>query len=154
MLGGIATGKSQIICGVFNTLELTKYQPFSVNFSYGISSRNLQKAAEVNFERRNNKLYPPSNKKSICYIVDLNLPKKEQFGGKTIIEILRQYMELEGWYSNDTLNYIIYVIISKYLYSKSLKNKVINLKDLLVNSFQFVCKLQMTWLKKLFIARF
>ena len=98
MLGGIATGKSQIICGVFNTLELTKYQPFSVNFSYGISSRNLQKAAEVNFERRNNKLYPPSNKKSICYIVDLNLPKKEQFGGKTIIEILRQYMELEGWY--------------------------------------------------------
>ena len=154
MLGGIATGKSQIICGVFNTLELTKYQPFSVNLSYGISSRNLQKAVEVNFERRNNKLYPPSNKKSICYIVDLNLPKKEQFGGKTIIEILRQYMELEGWYSNDTLNYIIYVIISKYLYSKSLKNKVIYLKDLLVNSFQFVCQLQMTWLKKLFISRF
>ena len=30
ILGGIATGKSQIIYNILNTLELTKYQPFSV----------------------------------------------------------------------------------------------------------------------------
>jgi len=41
---------------IFNTLELTKYQPFNVNLSYGISSKNLQKAVEIHFEKRNNKL--------------------------------------------------------------------------------------------------
>ena len=105
ILGGVATGKSQIIQMIYNTLELTKYQPFTVNLSYGITSRTLQKLVEMNFERRNNKLYPPSNKKSICYVDDLNLPKEDQFGGKTIVEMLRQFMELEGWYSTDTNNY-------------------------------------------------
>ena len=106
ILGGIATGKSSIIKMIFNTLELTKYQPFNVNLSYGITSKNLQKAVEIHFEKRNNKLYPPSNKKSLCYVDDLNLPKEDQFGSKTIVEMLRQYMELEGWYSVDTLNYV------------------------------------------------
>ena len=106
ILGGVATGKSQIVKMIYNTLELTKYQPFTVNLSYGISSKSLQKEVEVHFEKRNNKLYPPSNKKSLCYIDDLNLPKEDQFGSKTIVEMLRQYMELEGWYSVDTLNYV------------------------------------------------
>ena len=106
ILGGIATGKSSIIKMIFNTLELTKYQPFNINLSYGISSKVLQKTIEVHFEKRNNKLYPPSNKKSLCYVDDLNLPKEDQFGSKTIVEMLRQFMELEGWYSVDSLNYV------------------------------------------------
>jgi dynein heavy chain len=106
ILGGVATGKSSIIKMIYNTLELTKYQPFNVNLSYGITSKNLQKEIEMHFEKRNNKLYPPSNKKSLCYVDDLNLPKEDQFGSKTIVEMLRQYMELEGWYSVDTLNYV------------------------------------------------
>ena len=59
-LGGVATGKSQIIQMIYNTLELTKYQPFTVNLSYGISAKTLQKSVEIYFERRNNKLYFPS----------------------------------------------------------------------------------------------
>ena len=106
ILGGVATGKSSIIKMIYNTLELTKYQPFTVNLSYGITSKNLQKEIEMHFEKRNNKLYPPSNKRSLCYVDDLNLPKEDQFGSKTIVEMLRQYMELEGWYSVDSLNYV------------------------------------------------
>ena len=45
---------------IYNILELTKYQPFTVNLSYGISSKTIQKLVEINLERRNNKLYPPS----------------------------------------------------------------------------------------------
>ena len=106
IIGGIATGKTSIIKMIYNSIERTKYQPFDVTLSYGISTRTLQKCVEVNFERRNNKLYPPSNKKSICYVDDLNLPKEDQFGCQTIVEMLRQFMELEGWYSVDTLNYV------------------------------------------------
>ena len=106
ILGGVATGKTSIIKMIYNSIERTKYQPFEVNLSYAITSKSLQKCVEVNFERRNNKLYPPSNKKSICYIDDLNLPKGDQFGCQSVVEMLRQFMELEGWYSVDTLNYV------------------------------------------------
>lgn len=71
-----------------------------------MSPKSLQNCVESHFERRNNKLYPPSNKKSICYIDDLNLPKVDQFGCQCIVEMLRQFMEIDGWHSVSTLNYV------------------------------------------------
>ncbi len=106
IIGSTATGKTTIVQMIFKSLDYTKYQSFSVNLSNGISSKTLQKVIEGNFERRNNKLLPPSNKRSICYVDDLSLPKKDQFGCRNIVEMLRQLLELERWYGVDQLNYI------------------------------------------------
>ncbi|MCQ2815651.1 MAG: hypothetical protein MJ252_00145 [archaeon] len=106
IIGEIGTGKSSIIKMIYAPLDKKVYMPFQINLSYLMSSNQLQKLVETNFEKRNNKLYPPSNKKSFCYIDDLNLPKKDEFGCQTIVEMIRQYMELEGWYSVEKLTFV------------------------------------------------
>jgi dynein heavy chain len=103
LMGNTGTGKSTVAKMIFNLFESTKYLPVNVNLSYGISSRTLQTIIEQNFDKRNNKLFPPSNKKCLIFIDDLNLPKVDQFGCQMITELLRQVIELEGWYGVDEL---------------------------------------------------
>lgn len=106
IIGGVCTGKTSLVKMIFKTLDSTKYQCISVNLSYGIKPKNLQEEIEYYFEKRNNKLFPPSNKKCICFIDDLNLPKKDQFGCQVTNEMLRQCIELDGWYSTENLTYV------------------------------------------------
>ena len=106
IIGGICTGKTSLVKMIFKTLDSTKYQCISVNLSYGVKPKSLQEEIEYYFEKRNNKLFPPSNKKCICFIDDLNLPKKDQFGCQITNEMLRQCIELDGWYSTENLTYV------------------------------------------------
>jgi len=106
IIGGVCTGKSSIVKMIFKSLDYIKYQFITVNLSYGIKPKSLQEEIEYYFEKRNNKLFPPSNKKCLCYIEDLNLPRKDQFGCQIINEMLRQCIELEGWYSTENLTLV------------------------------------------------
>lgn len=106
IIGMTGTGKSSIVNKmIFKTID-SKYQCIDINLSYGVLPLTLQQLIEYNFEKRNNKLFPPSNKKAICFIEDLNLPRKDQFGCQTIVEMLRQCVELDGWYGVDQLTYV------------------------------------------------
>lgn len=83
IMGGVDTGKTSISNMVFNTIKYKKYQPFNANLSYEYPV-NYYKGSGMHFEKCINTLYPPCNKKSLCYVDDLNLPKKINLALKQI----------------------------------------------------------------------
>lgn len=99
-VGNSGVGKTVLIektlLAELNQLELS----FTINFSAGTSSSRTQGVIESNFDRRAKNKFKPRNTKlkAICFIDDLNMPKKDTFGSQPPIELIRQWMDSGFWY--------------------------------------------------------
>ena len=59
------------------------YFTLTLNFSAGTSAKKTQDIIESKFEKRTkDKLYPPHSKKAICFIDDLNMPRRDMYGSQ------------------------------------------------------------------------
>jgi len=98
-VGHSGVGKTVLIDGILMTLDsLIHY--FSISFSAGTTSEITQEIIETNFERRAKNKYRPKNAKikAICFIDDLNMPKKDTFGSHPPLELIRQWIDYGFWY--------------------------------------------------------
>lgn len=90
LVGHSGVGKTVLIDGILRTLDANTAH-FTINFSAGTTSENTQEVIESNFERRaKNKYRPKSAKqKAVCFIDDLNMPRKDTFGSQPPLELMR-----------------------------------------------------------------
>jgi dynein heavy chain len=109
LVGHSGVGKTVLVEGILMTLDANTTH-FTINFSAGTSSGNTQEIIESNFERRAKNKYKPKNakKKSVCFIDDLNMPRKDTFGSQPPLELMRQWIDYEFWYDRAKIepNYI------------------------------------------------
>jgi len=99
LVGHSGVGKTVLVDGILMTLDANTHH-FTINFSAGTSSVNTQEIIESNFERRAKNKYRPKNakQKAVCFIDDLNMPRKDTFGSQPPLELMRQWIDYEFWY--------------------------------------------------------
>lgn len=98
MPGPIGTGKSVYIQQLSYEMP-EEYQTLKQTFSAQTSANQVQDFMDGKFDKHRKGVYgPPIGKKFIVYIDDLNMPMKEEFGAMPPIELIRQFMDHDGWY--------------------------------------------------------
>ena len=99
LVGGQGTGKTQLMKEYLRSMNSELFYSQSINMNYYTDSLALQKQLEEPIDKRSGRSYgPPSLKKLIYFIDDLNMPFKEEYGTQTPIALLRQYHDYQTWF--------------------------------------------------------
>lgn len=100
------TGTGKTVC-VLDSLRTQFYDEkwtyLFMSFSAQTSANKIQLIMEGCMEKKSRFINAPAgNRKMVIFVDDLNMPQKEQYGAQPPIELLRQWMDHEGWYDLET----------------------------------------------------
>lgn len=104
MVGGTGTGKTVNVTRYLQSLSADAYIPISISFSAQTSANQTQDMLDAKMEKRRKGVYgPPTGKKYIIYVDDLNMPKREKYFAQPPLELMRQWFDQGGWYDRKFL---------------------------------------------------
>ena len=101
--GATGTGKSKVVYQKLLTeLPKEKWDPICITFSAQTTEFQTQTTIENKLVKRTKSIRGPMlGKQAIVFIDDLNMPEKEEYGAQPPIELLRQFCDYGGWYSEN-----------------------------------------------------
>lgn len=100
LIGEQGTGKTVIMKNYMKKMSPDTHIGRSFNFSSATSPYQFQKTIENYVEKRLGNTFGPSNgRKMIVFIDDINLPQINVWGDQITNEIVRQSMDMKGFYS-------------------------------------------------------
>jgi dynein heavy chain len=99
--GETGVGKTVLLQTVLRKLLATEeHTDIQLNFSAKTSSEDTQRSLESKLEKKKGKkvLHGQNGKKLTVFIDDVNMPEPNEFGSHAPIELLRQFLDLGGFY--------------------------------------------------------
>ena len=100
--GPVGTGKTQLVQSVLDKFDPERISVLNINMSSQTTSNNVQEIIEGAVEKRTKGVFVPiGNKKMYCFVDDLNMPAKQEYGDQPPLELLRQWMEYGVWYDRE-----------------------------------------------------
>jgi len=100
VIGEQGTGKTVIMKNFMKKMNVESYMGRSFNFSSATSPYQFQRTIESYVEKRVGVTFgPPGGRKLIVFIDDINLPEINEWGDQITNEIVRQSMDMKGFYS-------------------------------------------------------
>lgn len=99
VIGPTGSGKSVNMTNKLLTGMPREFVANFLMFSAKTSANQTQDMIDMKLDKRRKGVYgPPIGKKTIIFVDDLNMPMKETYGAQPPLELLRQFMDHEGWY--------------------------------------------------------
>ncbi|KAI8896128.1 dynein heavy chain and region D6 of dynein motor-domain-containing protein [Globomyces pollinis-pini] len=102
--GATGTGKSVTVQQkLLHGLE-SYFTPITINFSARTNANQTQDLIDAKMEKRRKGVFgPPSGKKYVFFIDDLNMPQLDLCNAQPPIELFRQWMDWSGWYDRKSI---------------------------------------------------
>jgi dynein heavy chain, axonemal len=98
-VGGAGTGKTRIIKSFLDTLDETHMQSTTIAMHYFMDAAGLQARIDSAIDKRSGRIFgPPTGKKQLYFIDDLNLPYIETYGTQNSLSLLRQVMDHKSYF--------------------------------------------------------
>jgi dynein heavy chain len=100
LVGNTGTGKTVAVQQSIAQLDETAWTSLTINMSAMTSAEKTQEIIESKIEKRiKNKFGPPANRRMLCFVDDLNMPRKDLFGSQPPLELLRQWVDYGSWFN-------------------------------------------------------
>jgi dynein heavy chain len=98
-VGPTGTGKTLVVKEKLSKGMPEHILPIFISFSAQTSANQTQDILDGKFDKRRKGVFgPPSGKINSIFIDDVNMPAREKYFAQPPIELLRQWMDHEGWY--------------------------------------------------------